>query len=315
MRSPLPFQHMSADLLAQIQSTIASNLAKAPVCYRLKSNPKGRDFVVGDIHGSFDLVRRAMRTANFDKSKDRLFACGDMVDRGVESPTVSRFLKAPFVHAVMGNHEWNLLQAYQNLSIEGDGEDELPIHALAHANWNGMGWLGTTSPDQRAAVLCAISQLPLAIEVETPRGLLGIIHGEVPIGMDWPAFRKGLEQRNSAIIESCLEGRSRFQNGTHELIRGIDRVFCGHSVQIEGARRLGNVFYIDTGAVFSQFSSTRKDYPAAALTMANMRFSTRSLSGQGTATFTRLAPIRVIHEDDASDSICDTATQVSSNAG
>ena len=76
-------------------------------------------------------------------------------------------------------------------------------------------------------------------------------------------------------------------------------MFCGHSTQFEGAQRLGNVFYIDTGAVFSQLSSTRKDYPAAALTMANMRFATGLLSGEG--AMKKHSPIRVIHEDDASD--------------
>lgn len=297
MRTPIPFQYMSAELLVEVQSTIAGNLAKSPVFYRLKPNDKGRDFVVGDIHGSFDLVRQAMRSAQFAQSEDRLFSVGDMVDRGGESATVSRFLKAPCVHAVMGNHEWNLLQVYQSLAIDGDGEYELPIHALAHTNWNGMGWLGTTSPEQRAEVLCAISKLPLAIEVETPRGVVGLIHGEVPMGMDWPTFRKGLESRNPAIVESCLEGRSRDQGGKHELIQGIDRVFCGHSVQFDGAKRLGNVFYIDTGAVFTQLDRTRDGYLNAGLTMANMRFPTGLLSGKDVCDSVMKSPVRVINGD------------------
>lgn len=271
------FQHMPTSLLKEVQATIVSNRQQAAPVVRIKANSAGRDFIVGDIHGAFNLVRQAMRAVNFDQSKDRLFSCGDLVDRGSESTAAARFLAASFVNSIMGNHEWDLLDVYAGLSIEGDGNDELAIQALAKANWNGMRWLGTTTPDERAALLRAFSKLPLAMEVETPRGLVGIVHGEAPIGMDWTTFRQGLMERDKSITDSCLTGRERIKRGRHELVKGIDRIFCGHTPQFQGAQRLGNIFYVDSGAVFSQMDGLKDDYPGASLTMAGLVFSTGAL--------------------------------------
>lgn len=272
------FQPMPPALLAEVKSNIARIRQQTPAVARMPGNSLGRDFVVGDIHGAFNLVRQAMRAVHFDQKLDRLFCCGDLIDRGSESHVASRFLAANFVRSIMGNHEADLLDVYAELAQEGDGNDELPIQALAKIDFNGMRWLQETSPQDRAAVLEAIAALPLAIEVETPRGLAAIIHGEVPIGMDWPTFRQGLIERDEKITESCLYGRTRIQMGSHEPIRGIDRVYCGHTPQFEGAVRLGQVMFLDTGGVFSQMEKTRANHPMASLTMAGMCFSTGLLT-------------------------------------
>ena len=66
--------------------------------------------------------------------------------------------------------------------------------------------------------------------------------------------------------------------GSHEPIRGIDRVYCGHTPQFEGAVRLGQVMFLDTGGAFSQMEKTRANHPMASLTMAGMCFSTGLLT-------------------------------------
>ena len=38
----------------------------------IPKNIKGRDFVVGDIHGHYDLLKTELKTVGFDKQKDRL---------------------------------------------------------------------------------------------------------------------------------------------------------------------------------------------------------------------------------------------------
>lgn len=38
---------------------------------KLARNERGRDFVVGDIHGAFDLVLRAIDKARFDPARDK----------------------------------------------------------------------------------------------------------------------------------------------------------------------------------------------------------------------------------------------------
>ncbi len=271
------FDKMPSDLLSEVQQTMAINRQACPAVYRFEANRLGRDFIVGDIHGAFELVRHAMRAVKFDQTKDRLFSCGDLIDRGTQSSAAALFLDAPFAHAVMGNHEADLIELYSELRAEDGEHKEIGIQALAKINWNGMRWLAETGAHDRARVLRAISKLPLAIEVETSRGIVGIIHGEVPLGMDWATFRQGLLEGTPSIVESCLSGRKRHALGNHDLIKGIDRVFCGHTPQFDGARRLGNVFFVDTGAVFGQLDRTKDDHPGASLTMAQLTFKTGDL--------------------------------------
>jgi len=64
----------------------------APRVMRLGRNEKGRDFVVGDIHGAFDLVIDAMKAVNFDPEADRLLSVGDLIDRGAGSHRCAAFL-------------------------------------------------------------------------------------------------------------------------------------------------------------------------------------------------------------------------------
>ena len=43
-------------------------------------NRKGRDFIVGDLHGCVDALRYLLREIAFDPASDRLFSVGDLVD-------------------------------------------------------------------------------------------------------------------------------------------------------------------------------------------------------------------------------------------
>jgi len=60
---------------------------------KLPTNTTGKDFVVGDLHGCYDLLESLLGAVSFDKSKDRLFSVGDLIDRG---PNSLRCLRIPF---------------------------------------------------------------------------------------------------------------------------------------------------------------------------------------------------------------------------
>ncbi len=52
---------------------------------RLPQNTNGRDFVVGDLHGSISQLESAMDEIKFDKRVDRMLSVGDLVDKGTLS--------------------------------------------------------------------------------------------------------------------------------------------------------------------------------------------------------------------------------------
>jgi hypothetical protein len=48
---------------------------------RLPANTRGRDFVVGDIHGTFYVLEQALAAVGFDPARDRVICVGDLIDR------------------------------------------------------------------------------------------------------------------------------------------------------------------------------------------------------------------------------------------
>lgn len=217
----------------------------APRVMRLGRNEKGRDFVVGDIHGAFDLVIDAMKAVSFDPEADRLLSVGDLIDRGPGSHRCAAFLAQPYVYAVRGNHEDMLIELY------ADGAPESAVLEFAARN-NGFAWWLDVPEEQRQQILDAIRKLPLAIELETARGTVGLIHADVPRGMTWSEFLDALEAGDAYVIKTCLWGRARILSADDAGVLGVGRVFVGHTPQWDGVTRFGNVYAVDTGAVFGQ---------------------------------------------------------------
>jgi serine/threonine protein phosphatase 1 len=90
----------------------------------MNGNGNEKIFVIGDIHGCLDMLKRLLEKIPWNPSRDRLIFLGDYIDRGEDSKGVIDFLidltkASPHVECLMGNHE-SLFLDY----IEG-GEDEV----------------------------------------------------------------------------------------------------------------------------------------------------------------------------------------------
>lgn len=205
-------------------------------------NTAGRDFVVGDIHGCFTRLQAKLDGIGFNPEADRLFSVGDLVDRGPESDLATEWLEKPWFHAVRGNHE--------------DMAIRWPNGYMDATNYvqNGGGWNVSNPPERQREIADAFAALPLAIEVETAAGLVGIVHAECPF-LYWQAFTEVLvtpDLSNSlrkAIIEAALWSRERITAMEHETVQGVRAVIVGHT-PVDRFTSLGNTLYIDTGAVF-----------------------------------------------------------------
>lgn len=199
------------------------------------ANTVGRDFAVGDIHGHFTRLQAALDAAGFDPSVDRLFSVGDLVDRGPESLAAMEWLGRSWFHAIRGNHEEMTVSAFR----EGNND----LHFC-----NGGAWFYALSQDERADVAVVLEALPLAIEVETASGIVGIVHADVPYGR-WPDFKLSIETGSPAEAEHVQAvaqwSRSRINSGDTEPVAGISAVVVGHTPLRQPAV-LGNVFHIDT---------------------------------------------------------------------
>lgn len=200
---------------------------------RFDANKAGRDFVVGDIHGCFDDLRRLLAGVDFNIAVDRLFSVGDLVDRGPQSREAIEWLAHPWFHAIRGNHE--------QMAIDHVAGYSLPSHYLH----NGGGWFMALPKPEQEATADAFSALPLVIELETDDGLIGIVHAD-PVFSEWAALTANIGI--DAVQNQALWSRDRVQKQAATDVNGVSAVICGHTI-LDRVMSLGNVIYIDTGAV------------------------------------------------------------------
>lgn len=209
----------------------------APLVRRFAANTRGRDLVVGDVHGCFTKLREDLAAVGFDQARDRLFSLGDLVDRGPESDQVLEWLGQSWFIAIAGNHE--------AMAVEySAGTVDAGLYAM-----NGGAWLIGMTPPEKLPYVDAFRDLPIAVELETPAGLLGLVHADCPAPV-WTQFTGRLEFGGlvqAAAIDAAQWSRGRIDFLQTDGVEGVLAVMVGHT-PVQRFTSLGNVFYCDTGA-------------------------------------------------------------------
>lgn len=200
-------------------------------------NTTGRDFAVGDIHGHFTLLQKALDELGFDPDVDRLFSVGDLVDRGPECEHVLEWLDKPWFHPVRGNHDDYVCR-----------HDTCDI-----GNWlqNGGAWFMSLTDAERGEYAAQFREIPIAIEVETHGGLVGLLHADCP----FPSWRYLLEkledgaEGNAGLLRSiknaCMWSRRRVELEDGSGVEDVRVLVVGHT-PLASPLSLGNVIHIDT---------------------------------------------------------------------
>lgn len=210
-----------------------------PKVQRYEINTAGTDWVVGDIHGHFSKLQAALNGVGFNPATDRLFSVGDLVDRGPESIDSFLWINKPWFHPVQGNHE-EMAISYARVSRADSGM------YLS----NGGAWFLALNWDEQQNYAAMFADLPVAIEVETADGVIGIVHADCPYE-SWTEFTWALDNAGPAEVDHLQAvaqwSRKRITDEDQSIVTGVKAVIVGHT-PIKQPARLGNVIHIDTAA-------------------------------------------------------------------
>lgn len=197
----------------------------------IRRNKRGRDFVVGDLHGRYDLLQAAMRKHKFDKKRDRLFSVGDIINRGPQSEKCLKLLKKPWFFMVLGNHEAAFIEAVKSGKIKPYGRQV-------------DDWVKDVPRKDLKKWARLLEKRPVSITLKSKYYEVGLCHAE-PDGNYWNKTRA---KKKSRMI--MLMGRRVLRKPPKAKMRGVDFTVHGHT-PLHKAKWIGNRYFVDTGAWYS----------------------------------------------------------------
>jgi len=204
------------------------------VISKFESNSLGSDYVLGDLHGQYERFMILLSKLQFDYQNDRLFALGDLIDRGPDSEKCLELLNEPWFYSIKGNHEDMLSKTFLD-------EAKRPVWIA-----NGGGWDSKLPQEKLAQYHEAASELPLVITIGSGSARVNLLHAEF-FGTD-----QDLDAGNysSKVTQQLLWGRQLItEPSKYRSLSQLSKTYCGHSV-VEKPLKIGSQIYIDTGAGF-----------------------------------------------------------------
>lgn len=211
--------------------------------YKEITHDIGRVFVVGDIHGMYDLFFEKLNEVDFDFENDIVIAVGDLVDRGPKSLDCFNLIYQSWFHSVRGNHE-EMFAIYNNDNKILD--TDYSMHVL-----NGGEWLYELPEDVIFALADKANSLPIIMTLNRNGKRYGFVHADLPKSLDdWNNVEKSLNDKDNyqtyiwgrRIIQSICYGRIDSQ-----IVRNVDHIYFGHTIIPNVKTSLGKTF-LDTGA-------------------------------------------------------------------
>ncbi len=272
----------------------------------LTPNLVGRDFVIGDLHGSFSAFENLLKNINFDPAVDRMISVCDLVDRGPESLKCLGLLRHKWFHSTLANHEHMMLEKfkggqYGQYWFQNGGDWGME----AYTDFKNAARIPADDSAELFDLIPLVEELPYLITVETKSGKkFHVLHAELPTNaglitderLSDPSEVLKLATMQRGDGDAFLWARSVFYNfysvdlsnhdknvkradsfGTQNFNDNLSHIISGHSVVQHPLTVVGQT-NIDTGAYKSYSypasggygSATIMPVPWAALTCVEL---------------------------------------------
>ena len=157
-----------------------------PLRKEVEKNVRGNDYVIGDLHGCYDMFLQLLEVIKFNPDKDRMFSVGDLIDRGPKSLDCLRLTSEDWFHSVFANHEEMMLHAF------GKGEswyDSFVAQNWEHAGgvWglqaqiaHNKGFMYDNEHYEIAHYAKKLRELPYLLNVPVGDTWVHLVHAELP---------------------------------------------------------------------------------------------------------------------------------------
>lgn len=202
-------------------------------------------YVVGDLHGSYQLLMSQLTTIDFDFENDLLICTGDLIDKGKENLECISLIDKPWFKTVRGNHEEMCIKGLFDLKLR-------QLHER-----NGGEWFYQLPSHHQYKIIKSFEDLPLVIELQLQEKKIGVVHADIDIH-EWGAFKADIVQGNYEIqgmnsaYENALWGRGRIKNysDNYDVVENIDEIYLGHTI-VREMTQIDNCYYLDVGSSFT----------------------------------------------------------------
>lgn len=214
-----------------------------------EKNKTGRDFIVGDLHGYYDvLMKLLVEHIQFDFKNDRLFSVGDIIDRGPQCLDCLTLLNERWFHMVRGNHEQLMIDAL-TYSKENNKHD-LEIY---WAKCGGFWWQSFKEEEQKLIIeifLEKLMSLPYIITVGGGDNRFNIVHSELPIAIQSDIDIDIIKDLDNITKDMLIWSRTIYNDLSRlNQNRSISKTYCGHTIVNQIFERAGHI-NIDTGLYY-----------------------------------------------------------------
>lgn len=250
--------------------------------WSVECNSRGRDFVVGDVHGHKEQLQTQLGALEFNPGADRLFFVGDVVDRGPDSSGLVEMIDQRTYISILGNHEAMLIAGFEDPSL-------IDLHQA-----NGGAWFYELPLHRQRTIVEQMRGWPWALDVRVGQQRIGLVHADVPnsnwdlvkqllgnISQAWSAGASLSDEHLALVAQPLMwqrtlvtrlyqqvlglgscdrtvsDDKQAFQDRKSRLlapeqalirpfqIEGIDAVYMGHTF-VPTAVNLGNCYFLDS---------------------------------------------------------------------
>ncbi|MFP6906490.1 MAG: metallophosphoesterase [Verrucomicrobiota bacterium] len=180
-----------------------------------------RTIIVGDVHGCIDELQQLIESLDYQPVSDRLIFLGDLVNKGPASREVFDYFTTLDAEAILGNHEWHLLEQAR----------------APKKTWPGYGTLSEAFAETFETFIKTIEAWPLFIRGEG----FSVVHaGKVP--------GEALEDSSASDLTS-IRTWGRKEKPWFDYYDDPGLIVFGHWAALGGLDR-PQVIGLDTGCVY-----------------------------------------------------------------